>query len=214
MSRADLAEGRTRADLCAHPSARLGSQSRRRAQPCRTDGTPHRHVRFGNGREAFPLPSRKGAPRPETADKRVPSAPPVQGQPQGAPGQPQAAQAPAVQSSNQAPPPNQAPRDDLDELAEMAAAAESMLNEPPACDPADSPQEDRSSLPEDSAQAAEAVADDRPSGRNAQHGDFTIELSDAASHAQQPWRHALVPGRRRAARLRPRRPGLAGSGAG
>lgn len=52
-------------------------------------------------------------------------------------------QVPAAQSSNQA------PRDDFDDLAEMAVAAESMLNEPPTPAPADSPQEVQSSQSEE-----------------------------------------------------------------
>ena len=66
------------------------------------------------------------------------SAGPAQSQGRPAPGQ-----TPAQQSSSPA------PRDDFDDLAEMAVAAESMLNETPTSSLADSPQETQSSLPEE-----------------------------------------------------------------
>ncbi|WP_193072007.1 MULTISPECIES: DNA polymerase III subunit gamma and tau [unclassified Brevibacterium] len=69
------------------------------------------------------------------------TAQPNSGQPAQSQGQSAPSQAPAAQSSSPA------PRDDFDDLAEMAAAAESMLNEPPASTPADSPQESSESRP-------------------------------------------------------------------
>ncbi|MDN5738322.1 MAG: DNA polymerase III subunit gamma and tau [Brevibacterium aurantiacum] len=161
-----------------------GSGRSRDAVLSRVERMERRIGMSASGTAANIPPAQPEAVAPSGDGGQSSSTPPAQGQSQGASGQSQPSPAPAAQSSNQAPPPSQAPRDDFDELAEMAAAAESMLNEPPASTPADSPQEDRSSLPEDSAQAAEAVADDRPSGRDAQHGDSPS--SSDASHAQQP----------------------------
>ncbi|SDR92563.1 DNA polymerase-3 subunit gamma/tau [Brevibacterium sandarakinum] len=73
----------------------------------------------------------------------------------------QPAQAPVTQTSSAA------PRDDFDDLAEMAVAAESMLNEPPRSAPANRSQED-SSQSAVTPQSASAAAGEQTPGRGVQ----------------------------------------------
>nr|WP_275902155.1 DNA polymerase III subunit gamma and tau [Brevibacterium zhoupengii] len=164
-----------------------GSGRSRDAVLSRVERMERRIGMSASGTAANIPPAQSEAADPSGDGGQSNATPPAQGQSQGTPGQSQStpgqsqvAQVPAAQSSNQAPSPNQPQRDDFDELAEMAAAAESMLNEPPASSPTDSPQEDRSSLAEDSAQAPVA-------------GSSSQEQPDQASQPQPPEMRAPEP---------------------
>lgn len=103
------------------------------------------------------------------------SAPPAQEQAQPA-------HTPSAQPSSGA------PRDDFDDLAEMAVAAESMLNEPPRSAPVHRSQEDQSQPTDtpqstDAPQAANAAAEEQTAGPGAQDRRST-ERPEAAPREQ------------------------------
>lgn len=90
---------------------------------------------------------------------------------------------PAQERTQTAQTPSGAPRDDFDDLAEMAVAAESMLNEPPRSAPANRSQEDPSQSA-DTPQSASGAADEQTPGRGAQDTRSTAP-SGAAPREQR-----------------------------